>query len=77
MWPESFQKCGVIQVRAYFNGIQIVFAAQRKFERGLYVAEDSTFSPDEGSGIEFRKLAGGIYWFREKRREAFVPGLRP
>lgn len=73
MWHEAFASHGVLQVKQYFTGLQIVLETRDRNERGVYIATDKSSPPEDGSGIHFEKLADGVYWFEQKNRVQYIP----
>ncbi len=73
-WPKSFAGHGILEIKRYFNGIQIVLERHGRRERGLYVTTDKAEVPEDGSGIVFEKLTDGIFSFEQKIR---VPPTAP
>ncbi len=73
MWHEAFAGHGVLQVKQYFTGVQIVLETRDRNERGVYVATDKSQTPEDGSGIHFEKLADGIYGFEQRNRVQYIP----
>lgn len=72
MWHEAFARQGVLQVKQYFGGVQIVLERRGRNERGVYIPADQS-KPEDGSGVHFQTLASGIYWFEQKNRPQYIP----
>lgn len=73
MWHETFASHGVLEVKRYFAGVQIVLDTRGRKDRGVYIVADRTQTPEDGSGIHFEKLADGVYGFEEKNRVQYIP----
>src|SRR5215217_2008532 len=72
-WPQNFAQHGVLQVKPYFDGLQVILERRGKFERGVFVAGSQNQTPEDGSGITFVRLTNGIYWFEQKNRVQYIP----
>lgn len=73
MWHEAFARQGVLEVKQYFGGVQIVLEKHGQKECGVYIPADQSQKPEDGSGVHFQALGTGIYWFEQKNRAQYIP----
>jgi hypothetical protein len=73
MWHEKFADHGVIEVKQYFNGAQVVLEKSDRDERGVYITTDKSQAPENGSGVTFERVSDGIYWFEQRNSDEYIP----
>ena len=63
-WPRSFQKLAPRHVGAYLQGFSIALKTGHQREEGLFVVPESMdIEPRAESGVSYRKIADGVYWY--------------
>jgi hypothetical protein len=67
-WPQEFKNAGVKRIQPYFDGVCFVLKVRERHEYGVYVPTNRMAIPSSGSGISFRQIQHGIFWFEEKTR---------